>query len=57
MKNCDELFEKKELSAVADVGWPDCFNSGLFVFQPSIDTFSNLLKLAIENGSFDGEYA
>lgn len=39
LKNCDELFERDELSAVADPGWPDCFNSGLFVFRPSLETF------------------
>lgn len=54
VQNCDELFERDELSAVPDVGWPDCFNSGVFVFQPSKDTFKGLLKLAQEQGSFDG---
>ncbi|GBN34745.1 Glycogenin-1 [Araneus ventricosus] len=54
VKNCDELFEKPELSAVPDVGWPDCFNSGVFVFQPSIETFEKLKKMAAEEGSFDG---
>lgn len=54
MKNADELFEKEELSAVCDIGWPDCFNSGVFVFKPSIETFNNLVKLASEEGSFDG---
>ncbi|XP_055925421.1 glycogenin-1-like isoform X1 [Argiope bruennichi] len=54
VKNCDELFEKPELSAVPDVGWPDCFNSGVFVFQPSVETFQKLKKMAAEEGSFDG---
>ena len=27
LKNIDDLFEREELSACADVGWPDCFNS------------------------------
>lgn len=72
-KNIDELFEKEELSAVADVGqvnsqfssehiftntqffrWPDCFNSGVFVFVPSQQTFENLTTLAAKEGSFDG---
>lgn len=26
IKPIDELFEKEELSAVCDLGWPDCFN-------------------------------
>jgi len=32
MKNSDELFERSEFSASPDAGWPDCFNSGVFVF-------------------------
>ena len=54
LQNVDELFSKEELSAVPDIGWPDCFNSGVFVFSPSEDTFRALLKLAIDSGSFDG---
>ena len=54
LKNIDELFEREELSAVADVGWPDMFNSGLFVFEPSDKTFETLLALAVKDGSFDG---
>ncbi|XP_045776313.1 glycogenin-1-like isoform X2 [Maniola jurtina] len=54
VQNCDELFEREELSAAPDVGWPDCFNSGVFVFRPSAETFSNLITFASERGSFDG---
>ena len=54
LKNADDLFAKKEISAVPDIGWPDCFNSGVFVFKPSIETFNNLLSLAASEGSFDG---
>ncbi len=54
LKNVDDLFEREEFSAAADVGWPDCFNSGVFVYRPSLETYSNLLKYAIESGSFDG---
>lgn len=54
LKNTDELFEKEEFSASADVGWPDCFNSGVFVFQPSVDTYAKILEHAIQAGSFDG---
>ena len=32
MKNSDELFDRNEFSAAPDAGWPDCFNSGVFVF-------------------------
>uniref|UniRef100_A0ACB8FB39 Glycogenin-1 n=1 Tax=Sphaerodactylus townsendi TaxID=933632 RepID=A0ACB8FB39_9SAUR len=53
LSNIDELFEREELSAAPDPGWPDCFNSGVFVFRPSIETFNQLLQLATEKGSFD----
>ncbi|KAG1686331.1 Glycogenin-1 [Nymphon striatum] len=46
VKNCDELFERTEFSAVPDIGWPDCFNSGVFVYVPSDTTFKQLLKTA-----------
>ena len=55
VQNCDELFERDELSAVPDIGWPDCFNSGVFVFEPSTATHEALLQFAMEHGSFDGE--
>ncbi|OAD56049.1 Glycogenin-1 [Eufriesea mexicana] len=54
IKNCDELFEREELSAAPDVGWPDCFNSGVFVYKPSLQTFTNLTAMAADKGSFDG---
>jgi len=53
--NVDELFEREELSAAPDVGWPDCFNSGVFVYKPSLETFRRLLELAVNEGSFDGK--
>lgn len=54
VQNCDELFERDELSAVPDIGWPDCFNSGVFVFEPSRATYEAILEYAVQNGSFDG---
>ncbi|KAF8567292.1 hypothetical protein P879_04104 [Paragonimus westermani] len=54
LHNVDELFEREELSAVPDPCWPDCFNSGVFVFRPSLETHRALLKVALEAGSFDG---
>uniref|UniRef100_A0A2I3TSP8 glycogenin glucosyltransferase n=1 Tax=Pan troglodytes TaxID=9598 RepID=A0A2I3TSP8_PANTR len=48
LANIDDLFEREELSAGPDPRWPDCFNSEVFVYQPS------LLHLASEQGSFDG---
>lgn len=52
--NVDELFEREEFSAAPDVGWPDCFNSGVFVYKPSLETFANLYQLSQTEGSFDG---
>ncbi|XP_014214093.1 glycogenin-1 isoform X3 [Copidosoma floridanum] len=54
VRNCDELFEREELSAAPDVGWPDCFNSGVFVFKPSLETFAAIVTFAVSQGSFDG---
>lgn len=54
LQNCDELFEREELSAAPDVSWPDCFNSGVFVFKPSLETFSKITEFALKHGSFDG---
>ncbi|XP_048052907.1 glycogenin-2 [Megalobrama amblycephala] len=52
--NVDELFEYEELSAAPDPGWPDCFNSGVFVFRPSLNTHNQILEHAAQHGSFDG---
>ncbi|XP_025835152.1 glycogenin-1, partial [Agrilus planipennis] len=54
LENADELFEREELSAAPDVGWPDCFNSGVFVYVPSNDTYESLINFALTKGSFDG---
>ncbi|XP_057573430.1 glycogenin-2 isoform X2 [Hippopotamus amphibius kiboko] len=54
LSNIDELFDRRELSAAPDPGWPDCFNSGVFVFQPSLETHGLLLQHAADRGSFDG---
>uniref|UniRef100_A0A3Q2VLL7 glycogenin glucosyltransferase n=1 Tax=Haplochromis burtoni TaxID=8153 RepID=A0A3Q2VLL7_HAPBU len=53
LSNIDELFEREELSAAPDPGWPDCFNSGVFVFRPSNETHEKLITFCGENGSFD----
>ncbi|CAF4881583.1 unnamed protein product [Rotaria sp. Silwood1] len=50
-----DLFEREEFSAAHDAGWPDCFNSGVFVYRPSKETFIKLMLFASEkNASFDG---
>ncbi|XP_035513356.1 glycogenin-1b isoform X1 [Morone saxatilis] len=53
LSNIDELFDREELSAAPDPGWPDCFNSGVFVFRPSMETYGKLLQYCTEHGSFD----
>ncbi|TTH84667.1 Carboxypeptidase B [Bagarius yarrelli] len=53
--NIDELFDREEFSAAPDPGWPDCFNSGVFVFSPSNETYGKLLQYCTEHGSFDGK--
>ncbi|KAL5004368.1 hypothetical protein ScPMuIL_017824 [Solemya velum] len=54
LRNVDELFDREELSASPDAGWPDCFNSGVFVYKPSEETYQSLLHFALTQGSFDG---
>ena len=55
LQNVDDLFDREEFSAAPDVGWPDIFNSGVFVFCPSEETYQGLLQCAVGQGSFDGE--
>ena len=54
LANVDKLFEWEELSAAPDIGWPDQFNSGVFVFKPSESTYAQLVELAGREGSYDG---
>jgi len=54
VQNCDELFQREEFSAAPDPGWPDCFNSGVFVFVPSVETYEKIMSHAAIEGSFDG---
>lgn len=54
VQNSDDLFDRDEFSAAPDAGWPDCFNSGVFVFRPNLNTFREIVKFASVNGSFDG---
>lgn len=57
LRNIDDLFEKDEFSAAPDAGWPDCFNSGVFVYRPSKETFQKLVQFANQqSSSFDGRF-
>ncbi|KAI9796936.1 MAG: glycogenin glucosyltransferase [Piccolia ochrophora] len=51
----DELFDiENDFAAAPDVGWPDCFNSGVLVLKPSMGEYYSLLALAQRGISFDG---
>jgi glycogenin glucosyltransferase len=51
----DELFEvAAPFAAAPEIGFPDCFNSGVMVLEPSIEVHAALLILAAEGTSFDG---
>ncbi|KAJ9068832.1 glycogenin glucosyltransferase [Entomophthora muscae] len=57
LKSIDHLFEKYRdipFAACPDPGWPDCFNSGVFLCKPNRETYQDLLNLLATEGSFDG---
>ncbi|KAF9577528.1 Glycogenin-2, partial [Lunasporangiospora selenospora] len=66
LRNIDELFDEtclgeledsdrnKRFAAAPDAGWPDCFNSGVFVCQPKYEDFVGLIEMANHHGTFDG---
>lgn len=50
-------FISLSFSASPDTGWPDCFNSGVMVLEPSEATFAGMVQLLNEGdgeGTFDG---
>lgn len=51
----DELFRlESSFAAVPDIGWPDCFNSGVLALSPNMGDYYGLLALAQRGISFDG---
>ncbi|XP_073241722.1 glycogenin-1-like [Porites lutea] len=54
LKNIDDLFQRDELSAGPEDLWPDVFNSGVLVIEPSMATFTRLIKEAKSKPSWDG---
>ena len=51
----DELFNiPSSFAAVPDIGWPDCFNSGVLCLKPNLGDYYALLALAQRGISFDG---
>jgi glycogenin glucosyltransferase len=67
LRNIDELFDtaangalddkdrNKRFAAAPDAGWPDCFNSGVFVCRPSFEDYQGLIEMASQEGTFDGK--
>ncbi len=43
-----------DFAAVPDIGWPDCFNSGMMVLKPNMGDYYALYALAQRGISFDG---
>ncbi|KAJ3333114.1 Lanosterol synthase (Oxidosqualene--lanosterol cyclase) [Blyttiomyces sp. JEL0837] len=58
LRNVDELFDFIQgdigFAAAPDVGWPDIFNSGVFVLRPNKVIYDALVWAANTWGSFDG---
>lgn len=58
VKNLDHLFNQDlqvgDILASSDSGWPDIFNSGLFVIKPDLSVFDQLMKFYQNTNSFDG---
>ncbi|MCJ1263156.1 glycogenin glucosyltransferase [Lobaria immixta] len=51
----DELFDvDANFAGVPDIGWPDCFNSGVLSLKPNLGDYYALLALAQRGISFDG---
>ena len=51
----DELFDlQSKFAAAPDIGWPDCFNSGVMALSPNMQDFYGLQALARSGVSFDG---
>lgn len=51
----DELFSLPTTFAAApDVGWPDCFNTGVMLLSPNMGEYWALRTLACSGTSFDG---
>ena len=55
LQNLDHLFELPvDFAASPDIGWPDIFNSGVFLATPNMGTCAALSRLASAGVSFDG---
>ena len=51
----DELLSlDTSFAAAPDIGWPDCFNTGVMVLRPNMQDYYALLAFAKRGISFDG---
>ncbi|KAJ3312190.1 Glycogenin-2 [Boothiomyces sp. JEL0838] len=57
LQNIDDVFDYIQgdivFAAAPDIGWPDCFNSGVFVLKPDQKAFSDLKDFAANKSSGD----
>ncbi|KZL71343.1 glycosyltransferase family 8 protein [Colletotrichum tofieldiae] len=57
MSNLDHLFDLPEaiyFAAAPEIGFPDCFNSGVMLLRPETATYAELTRFASQVDSFDG---
>lgn len=55
LQSIDHLFDlDADFAAAPDIGWPDIFNSGVFLTKPNMGTCAALMRLATGGVSFDG---
>ncbi|KAJ3194275.1 hypothetical protein HK101_003083 [Irineochytrium annulatum] len=58
VRNVDDMFSFLDkgayFAAAPDAGWPDIFNSGVFVARPDAELFRQLTIAATDSTSFDG---
>jgi glycogenin glucosyltransferase len=55
LRALEELFDiVAPFAAAPEIGFPDCFNSGVMVLEPSAEIHQQLLELAVQGTSFDG---
>lgn len=50
----DDNDDDVHFAAAPDVGWPDCFNSGVMLLRPNLQDYNALRALAEKGVSFDG---
>ncbi|OLN85018.1 Glycogenin-1-like protein 2 [Colletotrichum chlorophyti] len=57
LSNLDHVFELPksiDFAAAPEIGFPDCFNSGVMLLRPDATTYAELAEFAARVDSFDG---